>query len=131
MSEKIWADEAWEDYLYWQTQDKKTLKRINLLVKDIERNGPLSGIGNPEALRDNLHGFCSCRIDEKNRLVYKIESGSHIYIAQCKGHYNDKQKFSTTLRQYRLSVFFPNVHRSVIENNKYLCINRLLHMPNP
>lgn len=90
MSEKVWADEAWADYLYWQTQDKKTLKRINLLVKDIERNGPLSGTGNPEALKDNLHGFYSRRIDDKNRLVYKIESDSRIYIAQCKGHYSDK-----------------------------------------
>ena len=56
MSEKIWSDEAWEDYLYWQTQDKKILKRINALIKDIERNGPLTGIGDSEALKDNLHG---------------------------------------------------------------------------
>lgn len=53
MTEKIWSDEAWEDYLYWQSQDKKTLKRINLLIKDIERNGCLCGIGKPEALTDN------------------------------------------------------------------------------
>ena len=65
MSEKIWSDEAWEDYLYWQLQDKKTLKRINQLIKDIERNGCLEGIGNPEALRGDLQGELSRRIDEK------------------------------------------------------------------
>ena len=80
MSEKIWSDEAWEDYLYWQLQDKKTLKRINQLIKDIERNGELEGIGNPEALKGDLQGEFSRRIDEKNRLVYHIENG-RIYIA--------------------------------------------------
>ena len=86
---KAWQDDAWEDYLYWQTQDKKTLKRINLLIKDIERNGPLEGIGEPEALKSNLHGFYSRRIDEKNRLIYSYDQG-RIYIAQCRGHYYDK-----------------------------------------
>ena len=57
MSEKIWSDDAWRDYLYWQTQDKKTLKRINLLIKDIERNGPLEGIGEPEFLKGNLRSW--------------------------------------------------------------------------
>lgn len=89
MSEKIWSDEAWEDYLYWQLQDKKTLKRINQLIKDIERNGELEGIGNPEALKGVLQGEFSRRIDEKNRLVYHIENG-RIYIATCRGHYGDK-----------------------------------------
>lgn len=89
MSEKIWSDEAWEDYLDWQLQDKKTLKRINQLIKDIERNGCLEGIGNPEALRGDLQGEFSRRIDEKNRLVYHIEHG-RIFIAQCRGHYGDK-----------------------------------------
>ena len=88
MSEKIWSDEAWDDYLYWQTQDKKTLTRINLLVKDIEQNGPLHGIGDPEALKDNLHGYYSRRIDPTNRLVYRLEDG-RIYIAQCRDHYYD------------------------------------------
>lgn len=68
---KIWQDDAWEEYLYWQKQDKKTLKRINDLIKDIERNGNL-GIGKPEALKHELQGFWSRRIDEKNRLVYRI-----------------------------------------------------------
>ena len=89
MSEKIWSDEAWEDYLYWQLQDKKTLKRINQLIKDIERNGELEGIGNPEALKGDLQGEFSRRIDEKNRLVYHIENGRS-YIATCRGHYGDK-----------------------------------------
>ena len=69
---KIWSDEAWEDYLYWQLQDKKTLKRINLLIKDIERNLN-EGIGKPEQLKNNFQGFWSRRIDEKNRLIYRIK----------------------------------------------------------
>ena len=71
---KIWADEAWEDYLYWQTQDKKTLKRINMLIKDIDRNGPMNGIGEPEALKENRQGYFSRRINEKDRLVYPSRS---------------------------------------------------------
>ena len=89
MSEKIWSDDAWKDYLYWQTQDKKTLKKINQLIKDIERNGCLNGIGKPEALSGDLSGEYSRRINDKDRLVYHIENG-HIYIAHCKGHYGDK-----------------------------------------
>lgn len=85
---KIWSDEAWEDYLYWQAQDKKTLRRINLLLKDIDRNGPMTGIGEPEALKENLQGYFSRRINEKDRLVYRIENGQ-ILIAQCRGHYAD------------------------------------------
>lgn len=89
MSEKIWSDIAWEDYLYWQSQDKKTLKRINQLIKDIERNGCLSGIGNPEALKGDLQGEFSRRIDAKNRLIYHTE-GNRIFIVACRGHYGDK-----------------------------------------
>ena len=89
MSEKIWSDDAWEDYLYWQTQDKKTLKRINALIRDIDRNGPLIGIGDPEPLRGNLSGYYSRRINEKDRLVYRIKD-HHIVIVQCRGHYTDK-----------------------------------------
>ncbi len=69
---KLWTDQAWESYLYWQTQDKRTLKRINELIKDIERNGALTGIGKPELLRNNLSGHYSRRIDDVNRLVYRI-----------------------------------------------------------
>ena len=89
MSDVTFSERAWEDYLYWQTQDKKILKRINALIKDIERNGPLTGIGDPEALKDNLHGYFSRRINEKDRLIYRLEEG-RIYIAQCRGHYSDK-----------------------------------------
>ena len=85
---KLWQDEAWEDYIYWQTQDKKTLKRINQLLKDISRNG-YNGIGKPEALKGNLVGWWSCRIDNINRLVFRINNGI-IEIAQCRSHYNDK-----------------------------------------
>lgn len=72
---KIWSDEAWEDYLYWQLQDKKTLKKINLLICDIERNGN-EELGKPEKLKWNLQDFWSRRIDSKNRLVYKIKNRS-------------------------------------------------------
>ena len=84
---KIWADEAWEEYIYWQTQDKKTLKRINSLLKDIDRN-LYEGIGKPEPLRGELSGYWSRRIDEYNRIVYRIENGM-IYILQCGAHYSD------------------------------------------
>ena len=83
---KIWSDEAWEDYLDWQMQDKKTLRRINLLIKDAERN-PYTGLGKPEPLRGDLSGFWSRRIDEKNRLVYRVSS-DFLEIASCKGHYD-------------------------------------------
>lgn len=88
-SEKIWSDDAWADYLYWQTQDKKTLKRINQLIKDIERNGCMHGIGEPEALKGNLQGEFSRLHNAKDRLVYHMENG-RIYIAHCRGHYGDK-----------------------------------------
>ena len=84
---KIWSDKAWDDYLYWQAQDKKTLKRVNQLVKDIERSN-FEGIGKPEALKDNLSGFWSRRIDDANRLIYRI-NGEFIDILSCKGHYED------------------------------------------
>ena len=85
---KIWYDIAWDDYLYWQTQDKKTLKKINKLLQDIERNGN-EGIGHPEPLKYELAGFWSREIDEKNRLVYRIEKGM-LEIAECRTHYGDK-----------------------------------------
>lgn len=68
-----WDSEAWQDYLYWQTQDKKTLKRINALIQDINRT-PFEGLGKPEPLKHDLSGFWSRRIDEQNRLVYRIEN---------------------------------------------------------
>lgn len=81
-----WDSEAWDDYVDWQSQDKKTLKRINQLIKDISRNGAVQGIGKPEPLKGDLQGWYSRRIDEKNRLVYKIV-GDNMKIAQCKEHY--------------------------------------------
>lgn len=86
---KVWAPEAWEDYVGWETQDKKTLKRINALVKDIERNGCAQGIGKPEQLRGDLSGWWSRRIDSKNRLVYRIV-GIDLEIAQYQSHYGDR-----------------------------------------
>ena len=83
---KSWDDFAWDDYLYWQRQDKKTLNCINALVKDIERNY-FDGIGKPEPLKGNLNGFWSRRIDDTNRLVYRINNGV-IEILSCRGHYN-------------------------------------------
>lgn len=85
---KAWDDFAWEDYLYWQTQDKKILKRINQLLRDIERGGH-SGIGKPEPLKGNLQGYWSRRIDDTNRLVYRIVD-HRIEILQCRSHYRDK-----------------------------------------
>jgi toxin YoeB len=82
---KIWFDEAWEDYLYWQAQDKKTLKRVNALLKDIERDN-FDGIGKPEALKGELSGFWSRRIDDTNRLIYRIKDGT-LEILSCRGHY--------------------------------------------
>lgn len=82
---KIWFDEAWEDYLYWQTQDKKTLKKVNALIKDIER-GYFDGIGKPEPLKGDLSGFWSRRIDDTNRLVYRVRDGI-LEILSCRKHY--------------------------------------------
>lgn len=85
---KSWDDDAWDDYIHWQTQDRKTLKRINSLLKDIDRGG-YEGIGKPEPLRDNLSGWWSRRIDDSNRIVYRIHEG-RIEIIQCGSHYRDK-----------------------------------------
>lgn len=84
---KAWFDEAWEDYLYWQLQDKKMLKRINTLLKDIERNS-FEGLGKPEPLKGELSGFWSRRIDDTHRLVYRIRGGV-LEVLSCKGHYDD------------------------------------------
>ncbi|MDR1811550.1 MAG: Txe/YoeB family addiction module toxin [Candidatus Fibromonas sp.] len=83
---KSFSDKAWEEYTYWQTQDKKTLKRINALLRDIDRS-PYEGIGKPEPLRENWSGFWSRRIDSVNRIVYKIEN-EQLIIVQCGSHYD-------------------------------------------
>lgn len=80
-----WDVDAWNDYLYWQEQDKKTLKRVNLLIKDILRS-PFEGIGKPEPLKGDLTGFWSRRIDEANRIVYAV-SDNTVCIIACRNHY--------------------------------------------
>ncbi|PST98385.1 Txe/YoeB family addiction module toxin [Photobacterium aquimaris] len=80
-----WTDDAWDDYLYWQTQDKKTLKRINKLINDVKRS-PFEGIGKPEQLKENLSGFWSRRIDDTNRLVYVVDDQA-LTIISCRYHY--------------------------------------------
>ena len=80
---------GFNEYTEWQTEDKRTLKKINQLIRDIIRNGN-EGIGHPEPLKGNLAGYWSREIDEKNRLVYQILDGGRVEIYQCKGHYNDK-----------------------------------------
>ena len=82
-----WDYDAWEDYIYWQSQDKKTLKRINSLLRDIERDN-FDGIGKPEPLKGELSGFWSRRIDDSNRFVYRIKNGI-LEILSCRGHYDD------------------------------------------
>ena len=86
MSRKLaWTNEAWNDYVYWQGQDKKTLKRINKLISDTKRS-PFEGIGKPEPLKETLAGFWSRRIDETNRLVYAV-SDSYLTVISCRYHY--------------------------------------------
>ncbi|GHV39266.1 txe/YoeB family addiction module toxin [Synergistales bacterium] len=84
---KIWSDDAWDDYLTWQTEDKKTLKRINALIKDIERNGVATGIGKPERLK--YRDAWSRRIDHANRLLYDVDADNNLLIIACCGHYDE------------------------------------------
>jgi len=81
-----WTKESWSDYIYWQSQDKKTLKRINRLISDTQRS-PCLGIGKPEPLKENLAGFWSRRIDESNRLVYAVDNNK-LTIISCRYHYH-------------------------------------------
>ncbi len=82
----LWMEDAWEDYCYWQTQDKKTLKRINKLITDMKRH-PFEGIGKPEPLKKNLNGYWSGHIDGVNRIVYGVQDET-IIIISCKSHYD-------------------------------------------
>lgn len=86
---KSWTDEAWEQYVLWQTEDKKTLNKINKLVRAIERNGVMGGEGHPEPLKGNLTGWYSRRVDGKNRLIYRIKDET-LEILNCKEHYEDR-----------------------------------------
>ena len=81
----IWAEDVWDDYLYWQETDKKILKRINRLIKDIQRS-PFKGIGDPEPLKYNWTGYWSRRINKEHRLIYKVKN-DELMIAQCRYHY--------------------------------------------
>ena len=83
----LWEERAWEEYCFWQIQDKKVLKRINNLIKDVQRN-TYEGIGKPEPLKGNLSGWWSRRIDEVHRIIYCEKDGA-IIISSCKGHYED------------------------------------------
>jgi len=80
-----WTDDAWDDYLYWQTQDRKTLKRINKLINNVKRS-PFEGLGKPEPLKEYLAGFWSRRIDDTNRLVYAVDDTA-LTIISCRYHY--------------------------------------------
>ena len=89
---KAWNERAWDEYLYWQQQDKRTLKKINTLIKDIERNG-YNCIGKPEPLKGNLSGWWSVEINEKDRLIFRLSRISEkefLEVLSCKGHYDDK-----------------------------------------
>ena len=87
MSSRIlaWTDEAWDSYVYWQTQDRKTLKRINKLIK-AAKSDPFKGIGKPEPLKENLSGLWSRRIDDTNRLVYAVDD-NYLTVISCRFHY--------------------------------------------
>lgn len=85
---KVFTMNGWKDYVYWQTEDRKTLKKINSLLEDIDRNGN-DGMGKPESLTGNLTGFRSRRINDKDRLIYKIDE-KNIYILACRYHYSDR-----------------------------------------
>ena len=87
MSDRLlcWTDAAWDDYVYWQDQDRKTLKRINKLIDNVRRT-PFEGIGKPEALKENLSGLWSRRIDDTNRLVYAVDDAA-ITVLSCRYHY--------------------------------------------
>jgi toxin YoeB len=89
MSRILFTDNGWNDYLYWQATDKATLKRINVLLNDLGRNGD-NGLGKPELLRGDLSGCRSRRIDKKNRLVYRLLAGSVVEVDSCRFHYDDK-----------------------------------------
>lgn len=85
---KVFTENAWMDYVYWQTEDRKTLKKINQLIEDIIRNGN-EGLGKPEGLSGDLSGYWSRRINDKDRLIYKIDK-ENVYILACRYHYGDK-----------------------------------------
>jgi toxin YoeB len=84
---KLWSDKSWDEYMFWQSTDKKTANKINALIKNIEREGLSKGLGKPEPLRHRK--AWSRRIDHENRLVYSIDENGYLWIISCKGHYED------------------------------------------
>lgn len=89
MNDFTFSPDGWKDYTYWQNQDRKTLKKINDLLEDIQRNGLMKGMGKPEPLKYRT-GAYSRKINEKDRLVYEINDLQDIHVLKCRGHYNDK-----------------------------------------
>ena len=87
MSKPLFSEDAWNDYMYWLSQDRKTISKINTLIKDIMRNGASKGVGKPEILKGDLSGYYSRRINEQDRLIYRMIEGDIIEIVSCKGHY--------------------------------------------
>ncbi len=90
MSRPQFTEQAWDEFLYWHNQDRKTVKKINKLISDIIRNGPLNGIGKPEKLQGAFSGYYSRRINDKDRLVYQMLDDNIVLILSCRGHYEDK-----------------------------------------
>lgn len=90
MSRPQFTEQAWNEYLYWHIQDRNTLKKINKLISDIMRNGSLKGEGKPEQLKGELSGYFSRRINDKDRLIYKVLADNVVEIYSCIGHYDDK-----------------------------------------
>ncbi|MBR1437464.1 MAG: Txe/YoeB family addiction module toxin [Synergistaceae bacterium] len=87
MSKPLFSEDAWNDYMYWLSQDRKTISKINTLIKDIMRNGTSKGLGKPEILKGDMSGYYSRRINEQDRLIYRLIDGDIIEIVSCKGHY--------------------------------------------
>lgn len=82
---KLWTDDAWDDYLWWQSQDRKQLRRVNQIIRDIERD-PFNGVGKPEPLRHEYSGLWSRRIDQSNRIVYEVRDDT-LFLYSCRDHY--------------------------------------------
>ena len=87
MSKPLFSEDAWNDYMYGLSQDRKTISKINTLIKDIMRNGTSKGLGKPEILKGDMSGYYSRRINEQDRLIYRLIDGDIIEIVSCKGHY--------------------------------------------
>lgn len=85
-----WSERSWEDYLYLQGNDRRTLEKLHKLIKDVQRHGEAEGLGSPEPLKGDLAGYWSRELNKKDRFVYRITEDGCLYIAQCRTHYRDK-----------------------------------------